>query len=62
MYIENVDYLDGIVSHLTLKFENGDIKQCKTQKLRLIEPDHEELKNHVSDLKEHLVEILGAQI
>jgi hypothetical protein len=28
----------------------------------MVEPDHEELKNHVSDLKEHLVEILGAQI
>ena len=44
MYIENDDYDDGVVSHLTLKFENGDIKQCKTQKLRLIEPDTEELK------------------
>ena len=30
------------------KFENGDIKQCKTQKLRLIEPDTEEL--HVPDV------------
>ena len=44
IYIENDDYLDGIVSHLALKFENGDIKQCKTQKLRLIEPDSEELE------------------
>ena len=44
MYIENDDYADGVVSHLTLKFENGDIKQCKTQKLRLIEPDTEELQ------------------
>jgi proliferating cell nuclear antigen len=44
IYIENDDYMDGIVSHLTLKFENGDIKQCKTQKLRLIEPDSEELQ------------------
>ena len=44
IYIENADYADGIVSHLTLKFENGDIKQCKTQKLRLIEPDPEELE------------------
>jgi proliferating cell nuclear antigen len=43
MYIENEDYQDGIVSHLALKFENGEIKQCKTQKLRLIEPDLEEL-------------------
>jgi proliferating cell nuclear antigen len=43
MYIENKDYNDGIVSYLGLKFENGDIKQCKTQKLRLIEPEPEEL-------------------
>jgi proliferating cell nuclear antigen len=44
MYIENSDYVDGIVSHLALKFENGEIKQCKTQKLKLIEPDPEELE------------------
>tara|TARA_B110000971_G_C20038806_1_gene516185 strand:- start:3362 stop:4183 length:822 start_codon:yes stop_codon:yes gene_type:complete len=44
MYIENEDYLDGIVSYLALKFENGEIKQCKTQKLRLIEPEPEELQ------------------
>jgi len=43
MYIENCDYVDGIVSHLALKFENGNIKQCKTQKLKLIEPEQEEL-------------------
>jgi proliferating cell nuclear antigen len=44
IYIERKDYNDGIVSHLGLKFENGDIKQCKTQKLRLIEPDSDELE------------------
>ena len=44
IYIENSDYADGIVSHLALKFENGEIKQCKTQKLRLIEPEPEELE------------------
>jgi len=43
IYIENSDYNDGVVSHLALKFENGEIKQCKTQKLRLIEPEQEEL-------------------
>ena len=43
IYIESSDYVDGIVSHLALKFENGEIKQCKTQKLRLIEPEPEEL-------------------
>ena len=44
IYIENSDYVDGIVSYLSLKYENGEIKQCKTQKLRLIEPDPEELE------------------
>uniref|UniRef100_A0A6C0IPW4 Proliferating cell nuclear antigen PCNA N-terminal domain-containing protein n=1 Tax=viral metagenome TaxID=1070528 RepID=A0A6C0IPW4_9ZZZZ len=43
IYIENNDYTDGVVSYLSLKFENGEIKQCKTQKLRLIEPESEEL-------------------
>ena len=49
IYIENTDYYDGIVSHLALKFENGDIKQCKTQKLKLIEPEQDELE--VPDVK-----------
>ena len=44
IYIEKSSYNDGIVSELVLKYENGDIKQCKTHTLRLIEPDHEELK------------------
>jgi len=44
IYIENADYFEGIVSHLALKFENGDIKQCKTQKLKLIEPEQDELE------------------
>jgi len=43
IYIEEADYTDGIVQFLGLKFENGDIKQHKIQKLRLIEPDNEEL-------------------
>jgi len=43
IYIENSDYNDGIVTHLGLKFENGDIKQCKTQKLKLIEPEADEI-------------------
>tara|TARA_Y100000816_G_C26073578_1_gene564926 strand:+ start:401 stop:1228 length:828 start_codon:yes stop_codon:yes gene_type:complete len=49
MYIEEADYTDGIVQFLGLKFENGDIKQQKIQKLRLIEPDAEELD--VPDVK-----------
>jgi proliferating cell nuclear antigen len=44
LYIENSDYIDGIVSYLSLKYENDEIKQCKTQKLRLIEPEPEELQ------------------
>jgi proliferating cell nuclear antigen len=44
IYIEQNDYHDGIISFLGLKFENGDIKQCKTQKLRLIEPDTDEFE------------------
>ena len=42
IYIDEKDYCDGVVNYLGLRFENGDIKQCKTQLLRLIEPDNEE--------------------
>jgi proliferating cell nuclear antigen len=49
IYIENSDYVDGIVSYLGLQYDNGDIKQCYSQKLRLIEPDMEELE--VPDVK-----------
>ena len=48
-YIENEDYVDGVVTELGHKFENGDIKQSKIQKLRLIEPDQEELE--IPDVK-----------
>lgn len=43
IYIEKCDYNDGIVSYLSLKFENNIKKQCKIQKLRLMEPDPVEL-------------------
>ena len=43
VFIEDDDYSDGIVTELGLQFENGNIKQCKTQKLRLIEPDQDRL-------------------
>jgi proliferating cell nuclear antigen len=49
IYIEEADYKDGIVQFLSLKFENGKIMQHKIQKLRLIEPDSEELS--VPDVK-----------
>ena len=42
IYIEESDYNDGVVDNLGLKFENGDIKQCKDQKLKLIEPDEDD--------------------
>jgi proliferating cell nuclear antigen len=42
--IENEDYKEGIVSNLTLKYENGAKNQCKIQKLKLLEPEQEELK------------------
>ena len=44
IYIDEKEYNDGVVDQLGLKFENGDIKQCKIQKLKLIEPDEEELE------------------
>lgn len=49
IYIEEDDFNDGIVKYLGLKFENGEIKQQKIQKLRLIEPDNEELE--IPDVK-----------
>ena len=44
IYIEENDWNGAVPNFLGLKFENGDIKQCKTQKLRLIEPDPDELE------------------
>ena len=38
-----IDIVMVLLIILGLKFENGDIKQCKNQKLKLIEPDDEEL-------------------
>ena len=49
IYIDEADYTDGIVQYLGLTFENGLIKQHKIQKLRLIEPDSDELA--VPDVK-----------
>jgi proliferating cell nuclear antigen len=49
IYIDEADYTDGVVQFLGLKFENGDIKQEKVQKLRLIEPEMDELA--VPDVK-----------
>ena len=49
IFIEESEYSGGIVDNLGLKFENGEIKQCKIQKLKLIEPEEEELD--VPDVK-----------
>lgn len=43
IYIDNEDFTDGVVHYLGLKFDNGNIKQTKIQKLRLIEPDQDEM-------------------
>lgn len=43
IYIENGDYSDGVVHCLSMKFENGNKKKCKTLKLNLIDPEQEEL-------------------
>ena len=43
LFIEKEHYTDGVVKFLGMRFENGNIMQCKTQYLRLIEPDTEEL-------------------
>jgi proliferating cell nuclear antigen len=43
IYIKNDDYDGGIVEFITLQFENKTKEQCKIQKLKLIEPDTEEL-------------------
>jgi len=47
IFIESGEYSDGIVDHLGLKFENGH--KVKIQKLKLIEPEEEELE--VPDVK-----------
>ena len=44
MYIEKKDYNEGSVSHLGLQYDNGKIQQCNNYKLRLFEPEEEELE------------------
>lgn len=43
IYIDKADYHDGIVSELGLQYDNREIKQCYSHKLRLIEVETEEL-------------------
>ena len=44
LYIKREHYSHGVVSFLGMMFENGEIKQCKIQELRLNEPDPHELE------------------
>ena len=44
MYIDECDYDSGIVANLSLQHENGEIQQCTTQKLRLIDPEDEQVR------------------
>jgi len=44
MYIDKEDYHDGSVSHLGLQYDNGKINQCNNYKLRLFEPEEDELE------------------
>ena len=50
IYIEEADYTDGIVQFLGLKFENGEIKQHKIQKLRLINLPSVDFQKIIRDL------------
>jgi proliferating cell nuclear antigen len=43
MYIDKEDYQDGIVSYLGMEFDNKNVGQTYDYKLRLIDPDPEEL-------------------
>ena len=54
MFIEECDYTDGVVQFLGLLFENAEKKQKKYYKLRLIEPEHEELDILLMKIPIHL--------
>lgn len=43
MYIMKEDYNEGIVTYLSFNFENDNIKQSNTQKLKLLDTDTEEI-------------------
>lgn len=44
IYIDKRDYNEGNVSYLSINLENGIIRQSKTQKLKLIETEIQELQ------------------
>ena len=57
IYIEDEDYSGGVVSYLGFKFENGNTKQCKIQKLGLIEPYEEEPEPEIENVMKNKEEI-----
>jgi hypothetical protein len=57
IYIENKDYSEGVVSNLGFKFENSITKQCKIQKLGLIESDEEEPKQEIENIMKNKEQI-----
>ena len=48
MYIDKADYHEGSVSHLGLQYDNGKISQCNNYKLRLYEPEEDEMEVNYS--------------
>ena len=44
IYIEEDDYIGGIVKHLSLRFDNGNIHQSKTHKLLLMDSEPEPME------------------
>ena len=42
IYIKDKDYSEDVVSYLGIKFEHSNTKQCKIQKLSLVEPYKEQ--------------------
>lgn len=44
MFISEDDYNDGMVEYLSLKYENSTSKKCKTYRLKLMEPELDDLE------------------
>ena len=51
IYIENSDYVDGIVSYLTLKYENGEIKPQAIDQSKLVPLLKSELQEAVTKIE-----------
>lgn len=61
MYISEDDYNDGMVEYLCLKYENSTSKKCKTYRLKLMEPDIEELEFPESLLFSSIISMPSAE-